>query len=90
MSECSDLTYYQNNRDVIINRSKVYYENAKERLREQVRDKYRKLSEEKKKERVWKKNIAICLKKTNKDYKNIKNIIVRLKSLNITMNKIVF
>ena len=27
----------------------------------------------------------ICLKKKNKDYKNIKNIIVRLKSLNETV-----
>ena len=29
---------------------------------------------------------AICLKKRNKDQKNIKKIIVRLKSLNIIMN----
>ena len=42
----SDLTYYQRNRDVILNRAKVYYENDKERLREQARDKYRNLSEE--------------------------------------------
>ena len=42
----SELTYYQRNRDVILNRAKVYYENDKERLREQTRDKYRNLSEE--------------------------------------------
>ena len=42
----SDLTYYQRNRDVILNRAKDYYENDKERLREQARDKYRNLSEE--------------------------------------------
>ena len=42
------LTYYQRNRDVILNRAKHFYENDKERLREQVRDKYRNLSEEKK------------------------------------------
>ena len=37
------------NRDVILNTAKSYYENDKERLREQARDKYRNLSEEKKK-----------------------------------------
>ena len=42
------LTYYQKNRDVILNRAKDYYENDKERLREQARDKYRNLSEEEK------------------------------------------
>ena len=35
----SDLTYYQRNRDVILNRGKNYYENDKERLSEQARDK---------------------------------------------------
>ena len=50
MNECNsveyiDLTHYQRNRDVILNRTKDYYENVKERLREQVRDKYRNLSE---------------------------------------------
>ena len=43
MSECADLTYYQRNWDVILNRAKDY-ENDKERLREQARDKYRNLS----------------------------------------------
>ena len=41
MSECADLTYYHRNRDVILNRAKVYYENDKERLRRQARDKHR-------------------------------------------------
>ena len=49
MSESTNLTYYQRNRDVILNRAKDYYENDKERLRGQARDKYRNLSEEKKK-----------------------------------------
>ena len=44
----SEKTYYQKNRDVILNRAKDYYENDKERLREQARDKYRNLSEEEK------------------------------------------
>ena len=48
ISESAYLTYYQKNRDVILNRAKDYYENDKERLREQARDKYRNLSEEKK------------------------------------------
>ena len=47
MNDCAYLTYYQRNVDVILNRTKEYYENDKERLREQVRDKYRDLSEEK-------------------------------------------
>ena len=49
MSEYADLTYYQRNWNVILNRAKDYYENDKERLREQARDKYRNLSEEEKK-----------------------------------------
>ena len=42
----SEKTYYQRNRDVILNRAKYYYENNKETLREQARDGYRNLSEE--------------------------------------------
>ena len=34
MSECTDLTYYQRNRDLILNRAKDFYENDEERLRE--------------------------------------------------------
>ena len=49
MSECADLTYYQKNRDVILNKAKDYYENDKKRLREQARDKYRNSSEEEQK-----------------------------------------
>ena len=49
MSECTDLTYYQRNRDVILKRAKGYYENDKERSREQARGKYRNLSGEEKK-----------------------------------------
>ena len=39
MDESADLTYYQRNRDVILNRARDYYENDKERLREQARHK---------------------------------------------------
>ena len=37
MSESVYLTYYQRNRDVILNRAKDYYENEKERLRDRYR-----------------------------------------------------
>ena len=63
----SYLDYYQK---LIINRAKDYYENDKKRLREQGRDKYRNLSEEKKSQkREYEKkiDIIICLKKRNKN-----------------------
>ena len=65
----SEKTYYQRNSDVILNGAKYYYENDKERLREQARDKYRNLSEEEKikRENMEKTDTAICLKKRNKN-----------------------
>ena len=42
----SNATYYQRNKDVILNRVKDYYENDKERFRELAKNKYRNLSEE--------------------------------------------
>ena len=48
MGKNTNLTYYQQNRDVILSRSKDYYANNKERRREQARYKYRNLSEEEK------------------------------------------
>ena len=42
------LNYYQKNKDLILNKAKDYYENDKERLTEQPRNKYRNLSEEEK------------------------------------------
>ena len=44
----SNITYYQRNRKVILNRAKGYYENDKERLKKQARDEYRNLSEKEK------------------------------------------
>ena len=66
MNECNyveyvNLTYYQKNRDVILNRAKDYFENDKERLREQARGKYRNLSEE-----------QIRLKEYQKNYREAK------------------
>ena len=69
MSENTDLTYYQKNRDVVLSKAKDYYKNDKERLREQARDKYRNLSEEeeRKKENMGKTDIIICLKKRKRN-----------------------
>ena len=48
---------WSKNRDVILIRAKDYFENDKERLRRQARDKYRNLSEEEKnKKREYGKN----------------------------------
>ena len=44
----SETTYYQRNRDIILNRAKDYYENSKELLRERAKIKYRSLSENEK------------------------------------------
>ena len=72
MSECNsvesaELTYYQRNLTRLF--WKDYYENDRERLREQARDKYRNLSEEEtnKKKNMGEIDIAICLKKRNKN-----------------------
>ena len=46
MRESSDLTFYQKNWDLRLNIGQGYYENDKERLREQARDQYRNLSEQ--------------------------------------------
>ena len=40
------MTYYQRNKEVILNRAKNYYENDTERLRKKARYEYRNLSEE--------------------------------------------
>ena len=75
-------------------RANNYYENDKEILREQARNKYRNLSEEdKKKKREYGKkiDIIICLKKRSKNWKNIKKKdIKKQKSVRVIMNKIVF
>ena len=93
MSESAYLTYYQKNRDMILNRAKDFYENDEERLREQVRDKYRNLFEEEKnkKKRIQKKNRYFNMSEEKKKrLKEYQKIIARQKSLNIIMNKIAF
>ena len=41
-------TYYQKDTEMILNRAKEYYENNKERLKEQAINKYKELSEKEK------------------------------------------
>ena len=89
-----NTTYYQRNREKILNRAKDYYENDKERLREQARDKYRNLSEEdKKKQREYGKNryhdMSEEKKQKLKEYQKKKKSRSK-KSLNLIMSKIVF
>ena len=65
MSENTDLTYYQGNRDVMLNKAKDYYKNNKERLRKQAKintETY--LKKKKIKKNMGKINTIICLKKT--------------------------
>ena len=44
----NNTIYYKKHRDVILNRAKDYYENDKEWLKKQARDKYKSLSDEEK------------------------------------------
>ena len=69
MSESAYLTYYQRNRDMILNRAKDYYENDKDRLREQAREDIETYLKKKKlkKENMEKIDISICLKKRKTD-----------------------
>ena len=87
-----NATYYQRNREIMLNRAKNYYENDKERLREQARNKYRNSSEEdkKKRENMEKIDIRICLKKRSKNLKNIKNEDIKKQKGLVIMNKTVF
>ena len=66
----SEITYYQRNREVILNRAKDYYENNKELLRQRAKNKYSELSEKEKnikREYGKKKDIITCLKKIKTD-----------------------
>ena len=83
MSDSAYLTYYQRNRDVILSRAKDYYENDKERLRVQARDKCINLSEqEKNKKREYTRNRYHSmseekkqrLKEYQKNYRKVKKI----------------
>ena len=65
----SNFTYYQKNKEVILNRAKDYYENDKERLRDQAKiniETYLKKTKTKR-ENIEKTDIIVCLKKRNKN-----------------------
>ena len=64
INESIEETYYQKNNEVRLNRAKYYYENDKERLREEARDKCRNLSKKKmNSENMKELTIIKCLKK---------------------------
>ena len=44
----NETTYYQRNREIILNRAKEYYKNNKEKLVGKARNNYRELSDEEK------------------------------------------
>ena len=75
----------------MLSKAKDYYNNNKDRLREQTRDKYRNLSEEENKKREYGKNKYHNMSEEKKQrLKEYQKITVRLKGLNIIINKIVF
>ena len=65
----SEETYYQRNKETILNRAKEYFEYNKKRLRQQAKNKYRELSKEEKtyRENMEKIDIIMLLKKRNKN-----------------------
>ena len=87
----SDLTYYQRNRDVILNRAKDYYENDKKRLREQAREKYINLSEEEKNKKrgYGRKRYGNVSKEEKQNLKEYQKNYREAKKFNL-INKIVF
>ena len=88
----SDLTYCQRNREVILNRAKAYYENDKERLKKQARDKYSNLSEdENNRKREYGKNRYHNMSEEKKQkLKEYQKNYCKEKSPNLKLNKIVF
>ena len=80
----NNTTYYQRNREIILNRAKNYYKNDSKRLRKQARNKYQNLSkEDKNKKREYGKNRyrdmseekKEKLKRYKKSYREAKKII---------------
>ena len=89
MSENTDLTLYQKNEGIVLNKANDYYKNNQERLREQAKNKYRNLSEEdKNKKREYGRIDTIMSQEKKQKTKRIpKKIITRQKGLNIITNK---
>ena len=65
----SEKTYYQRNRDVILNRAKYYYENDKKdyESKQEINTETYLKKKKTKRENMEKTDIIICLKKRNKD-----------------------
>ena len=78
----SEKTYYQKDRDVILNRAKDYYQNGKERFKKQTIDKYRSLTEKKNKKREYGRNRYHNMSEEKIQRLNIKKITVRTKNKN--------
>ena len=79
----SEKTYYQKNRDVILNRAKDYYQNGKERFKKPAIDKYRSLTEKNKnKKREYGRNRYHNMSDEKIQRLNINKITVRTKNKN--------
>ena len=89
MSEKTNLTYYQRNREVML---KIIMKMIKRDygFNQEINTETYLKNNKIKAENMEKIDITVCLKKRNKDYKNIKKIIVSQESHNITINKIFF
>ena len=80
MSEITDLTYYQRNRGLILNKAKYYYKNNKEKLKEQKKINTEACLKKKKikRENIGRIGIIICLKKETKTKRISKRIPKKL------------
>ena len=74
-----ETTYYQRNRETVLNKAKSYYENNKEVLREKPKDKYREVSEENNIKREYGRNRYKNMSEEKKQrLKKYQKIIVKL------------
>ena len=84
MSENTDLTYYQRNRYVVLNKAKDYYKNNKERLRnkQDINTETYLKKKKIKKENMGKIDIVICLRRKTK-IKRISKKLLRGKKVSM-------
>ena len=76
MNESVEETYYQRNRNLILNRAKDYYETDKKRLgsKQEINAETYLKKMKIKRENMEETDTIICLKKRNKNKKNIKKL----------------
>ena len=76
MNESVEETYYQRNRNLILNRAKDYYEIDKKRLgsKQEINAETYLKKMKIKRENMEETDTIICLKKRNKNKKNIKKL----------------